>query len=100
MRATHVIAVLLAAACAFTAFDSADAKSPRKAYARANCVKKAGKGWGWSKEMAQFQSLEIIQQVTGNWPIQTDYISNPVYKCNGGNGSWTCIARATVCKKS
>ncbi len=100
MRATHVMAVLLAAVCASAALNSADAKSPRRGYAKANCVRKAGQGWGWSKEMAQYQSFEIIQQVTGNWPIQTDFISNPVYRCKGGNGSWTCIARATVCRKS
>ena len=91
MRATYVMAALFAAACAFGAGNPADAKG--------NCVKKAGEGWGWSKDMAQFQSFEIIQQVTGNWPVQTDAISKPVYSCKGGGGSWTCIARATVCKK-
>jgi hypothetical protein len=50
--------------------------------------------------MAQFQSYEIIEQVTGNWPIKTDAISKPVYSCKGGDGSWTCIARATVCTKA
>lgn len=70
------------------------------AEAKPVCVKKAGEGWGLTKEMAQFQSFEIIQQVTGNWPFQTDQISKPSYDCKGGGGSWTCIARATVCKKS
>jgi hypothetical protein len=68
--------------------------------AEAKCVKKAGEGWGLTKEMAQFQSYEIIEQVTGNWPIKTDNISKPVYSCKGGGGSWTCIARATVCTKT
>ena len=67
---------------------------------KAKCVKKAGEGWGITKEIAQFQSFEIIQQVTGNWPIQSDQISKPVYSCKGGDGSWTCIARATVCSKA
>jgi hypothetical protein len=66
---------------------------------QAKCVKKAGEGWGLTKEMAQFQSFEIIEQVTGNWPIRSDNISKPVYSCKGGDGSWTCIARATVCSK-
>ena len=91
MRATYVMAALFAAVCAFGGANSADAKG--------NCVKKAGEGWGWSKEVAQFQSFEIIQQVTGNWPVQTDQISRPVYTCKTNGGSWTCIARATVCKK-
>lgn len=68
--------------------------------AKEKCVKKAGEGWGITKEIAEFQSYEIIQQVTGNWPIQTDKISKPVYKCKGDVGSYTCVARATVCSKS
>ena len=70
------------------------------AEAKPNCVKKAGEGWGITRGIAEFQSYEIIQQVTGNWPFQTDAISKPVYSCKGGDGSWTCIARATVCKKA
>lgn len=50
--------------------------------------------------MEEFLSFEIIQKVTGNWPIQTDKISKPVYSCKGGNVGWTCIVRATVCKKA
>jgi hypothetical protein len=70
------------------------------AEAKPTCVKKAGEGWGITREIAEFQSFEIIQQVTGNWPFQTDQISKPVYSCKGGDGSWTCIARATVCTKA
>ena len=68
--------------------------------AKQACVKKAGEGWGITRGIAEFQSFEIIQQVTGNWPFQTDSISKPVYSCKGGEGSWTCVAHATVCKKS
>jgi hypothetical protein len=68
--------------------------------AEAKCVKKAGQGWGITKEIAMFQSYEIIEQVTGNWPLVTDKISKPVYKCKGGDGDWTCVARATVCSKA
>ncbi|WP_140421885.1 hypothetical protein [Rhodomicrobium sp. R_RK_3] len=91
MRAAYVTAAICAAALAFGAAGGAEAKSA--------CVKKAGEGWGMSKGMAQFQSFEIIQQVTGNWPVQTDLISKPSYSCKGSGGGWTCIARATVCKK-
>lgn len=91
MRALTVTAALCAAALAFAA-SGVEAKPV--------CVKKAGEGWGWTKEMAQFQSFEIIQQVTGNWPFQSDDISKPVYSCKGADGSWTCVARATVCKKN
>jgi hypothetical protein len=70
------------------------------AEAKSSCVKKAGEGWGITKDIAEFQSFEIIQQVTGNWPIQTDTISKPVYSCKGSDISWTCVAHATVCTKS
>ncbi len=69
------------------------------AEAKSSCVKKAGEGWGITRGIAEFQSFEIIQQVTGNWPFQTDNISKPVYRCKGGDGDWTCVAHATVCKK-
>jgi hypothetical protein len=88
-------ASLIAAACATVL-----AFIPLQANAKTKCVKKAGEGWGITRSIAEFQSFEIIQQVTGNWPIQSDEISKPVYKCKGSDGSWTCIARATVCKKS
>ena len=91
MRKSHIVAALCAAAFAFTPFH-ADAKS--------SCVKKAGEGWGITKGIAEFQAYEIIQQVTGNWPFEVDNISKPVYSCKGSDGSWTCIARATVCKKA
>lgn len=88
--------VLLGAAlCAAGVMLSIGAAS---AQGKGKCMKKAGEGWGFSREMAQFQSYEIIQQVTGNWPVQSDRISAPVYSCKGGGASWTCIARATVCK--
>jgi hypothetical protein len=90
MRASHLAAVLAAAALAVL---------PYEAHAKSHCVKKAGQGWGITRSIAEFQAYEIIQQVTGNWPVVTDKISKPVYSCKGGEGSWTCIARATVCKK-
>lgn len=92
MRITHIMAALCAAGLALGLANAAEAKS--------SCVKKAGEGWGITQGIAEFQALEIIQQVTGNWPIQSDAISKPVYSCKGGDGSWTCVARATVCKKA
>jgi hypothetical protein len=67
--------------------------------ASAACVKKAGSGWGLTKGMAQFQSFEIIEQVTGNWPVRKDKISQPVYNCKEGSVGWSCKAYATVCSK-
>ena len=90
MRITTMTAALCAAGLALGLANTAYAKS---------CVKKAGEGWGITKSIAEFQAFEIIQQVTGNWPFQSDEISKPVYSCKGGDGSWTCVARATVCKK-
>ncbi len=66
----------------------------------AACVKKAGSGYGLTKSMAQFQSFEIIEQVTGNWPIRTDKISKPVFSCKESSIGWNCKAYATVCSKS
>lgn len=43
--------------------------------------------------------LLIIRQVTGNWPIETDQIGDPVYTCKQGAVLWTCAARAQVCKR-
>lgn len=91
MRITCMATVLWAAGLALALAGAAEAKS--------SCVKKAGEGWGFTRSMAEFQSFEIIEQVTGNWPFRSDQISKPVYSCKGSDGSWTCIARATVCKK-
>ena len=65
-----------------------------------NCVVKGGQGTGTTLEMAKFQSYEIIEQVTGNWPVKTDQISAPTYKCEKGGIGFVCHARATVCKKA
>jgi hypothetical protein len=94
MLRSVLLGAALCAAGIMLSVGAADAASKGK------CVNKAGEGWGFSKEMAQFQSYEIIQQVTGNWPFQTDAISKPVYSCKGSGGGWTCIARATVCSKA
>lgn len=91
MRKFSLLAALFAALFVIVSGSPAEAKG--------RCVAKAGQGWGITRGIAEFQSFEIIQQVTGNWPIQTDFISKPIYKCKGSDGDWTCIARAKVCKK-
>ena len=68
--------------------------------AKGKCVMKAGEGIGSTRGAAEFQAFEIIQQVTGNWPIQTDHITKPKFRCKqGGPLGWTCRAQAQVCKK-
>ncbi len=64
----------------------------------AACVTKAGAATGITKEFAEYESELIIRQVTGNWPIQTDKISKPVYTCKQDGAMWTCRAVAKVCK--
>jgi hypothetical protein len=93
MLRSVLLAAVVCAAGVMLSVGAADA-------AGAKCVKKAGEGWGITKEIAEFQSYEIIQQVTGNWPFESDKISKPVYKCKGTDGDWTCVARATVCSKT
>lgn len=66
----------------------------------ASCVKKGGGGWGVTKGHAELNALGAIKMSTGNWPIVTDKISDPVYKCESGVTGWNCKAYATVCKKA
>lgn len=66
--------------------------------AQAACVTKAGSATGVTKEFAQYEAELIIRQVTGNWPIQSDKISKPAYKCKQDGAMWTCRAVAKVCK--
>ena len=54
---------------------------------------------GITRGFAEYEALLIIRQVTGNWPIETDRIVNPVYSCRQGSVLWTCLARAQVCKR-
>lgn len=67
------------------------------AVARA-CVVKAGSATGLTREFAEYESLLIIRQVTGNWPIETDRISKPAYTCKEDGAMWSCRAVAKVCK--
>ncbi|MDZ4789750.1 MAG: hypothetical protein SGJ17_00830 [Hyphomicrobiales bacterium] len=66
----------------------------------ASCIKKGGGGWGVTKGHAELNALGAIKMLTGNWPIVTDRISDPVYKCASGATGWNCKAYATVCKKA
>jgi len=65
--------------------------------AAAGCVTKAGSATGITKDFAQYEAQLIIRQVTGNWPIQTDRISKPIYTCKSDGAMWTCRAVAKVC---
>lgn len=62
------------------------------------CVTKAGSATGITRGFAEYEAFLIIRQVTGNWPIQSDRISNPAYTCSQKNMMWTCFAKAKVCK--
>jgi hypothetical protein len=62
------------------------------------CETRAGQAWGFSKEFAQYESFLIIRQVTGNWPFQSDQISEPKYRCKEEQGGWSCLATAQVCR--
>lgn len=66
----------------------------------ASCIKKGGGGWGVTKGHAELNALGAIKMLTGNWPIVTDRISDPTYKCESGPAGWNCKAYATVCKKA
>jgi len=63
-----------------------------------SCVTKHGSATGITRDFAEYESLLIIRQVTGNWPFETDRISKPVYKCKSDGALWTCHATAKVCK--
>jgi hypothetical protein len=63
-----------------------------------SCVTKHGSATGITKDFAEYEAFLIIRQVTGNWPIETDRFSKPVYKCKNDGALWTCSATAKVCK--
>jgi hypothetical protein len=62
------------------------------------CVTKRGKGWAWSEGMARFQAWEIVAQMSGNWPIQTDTFRNERYRCKPDGNGYTCLSWIDVCK--
>jgi hypothetical protein len=62
------------------------------------CVVKAGSATGVTRDFAEYEAFLIIRQVTGNWPFQSDRISEPAYDCKQGTILWTCNAKAKVCK--
>jgi hypothetical protein len=66
---------------------------------RSRCTLKAGEATGITRGFAEYEALLIIRQVTGNWPIESDRIIDPVYTCKQGAVLWTCLARAQVCKQ-
>ena len=62
------------------------------------CVTKHGSATGLTRDFAEYEAFLIIRQVTGNWPIETDRFSKPVYKCKSDGALWTCHASAKVCR--
>jgi hypothetical protein len=62
------------------------------------CVVKGGSATGVTRGFAEYESLLIIRQVTGNWPFETDRIGKPTYSCKQDGVMWTCRATAKVCK--
>ena len=89
MRSIHRLAILSAAAASLLLAAAGTAS--------AGCIRKAGEGWSWNEEGARFQSFEIIQQITGNWPFQTDDIKIKSQKCKPDGNGVTCITVADVC---
>ena len=71
---------------------------PVPALAAERCVTKAGSATGITRGFAEYESLLIIRQVTGDWPIETDRIGKPHYTCKQDGAMWTCKAVAKVCK--
>ncbi len=68
------------------------------AQAAERCVTKAGSATGITRGFAEYESLLIIRQVSGNWPIETDRIGRPSYRCKQDGALWACRAVAKVCK--
>ena len=93
-KALQPVAYPLAALTAAIAFSAA---LPAPA-ALAACVTKHGSATGITRDFAEYEAFLIIRQVTGNWPIETDTFSKPIYKCSSDGALWTCRATAKVCK--
>lgn len=89
VKHTMIARFFLLAAALLLALPSADA---------ASCVTKAGSATGLTRGFAEYEAFLIIRQVTGNWPVQSDQISQPSYKCSQGTVMWTCRATAKVCR--
>lgn len=71
---------------------------PAPAAQAESCVVKHGAATGLTRDFAEYEAFLIIRQVTGNWPIETDRFSKPVYKCAHDGALWTCRATAKVCR--
>lgn len=71
---------------------------PAAVAAAEHCVTKHGSATGITRAFAEYEAFLIIRQVTGNWPIETDRFSKPVYKCASDGALWTCKASAKVCR--
>jgi hypothetical protein len=89
-----LVAGLAAAGLVTASFDDAFA-APKRGHA---CYNKKGRGFAPTRDMAKFQAWEIVAQITGNWPIQTDTFRNETYRCKQDSSGWVCISSINVCK--
>lgn len=89
MRCLIKIAALAAALALTLPVATADAAGA--------CKKYGGQGYGWTLGMAKFQAYEYIQQVSGNWPFQTEKINVISEKCKPDGNGYTCVTWANVC---
>jgi hypothetical protein len=92
-QACHQLSLITA--CALAGLSGAALSAAPKE----RCVEKSGEASGITRGFAEYEAALIIRQVTGNWPIQTDNISEPQTKCRQGTVLWTCVARAKVCRR-
>ncbi|GJM03053.1 MAG: hypothetical protein DHS20C08_15540 [Rhodomicrobium sp.] len=65
----------------------------------ASCKKTTAQGWGVTKELAKWQAQGTLLFATGNWVVQNDKFSKPVYDCSVSLLGWSCKASAKICKK-
>lgn len=62
------------------------------------CRLMSGVALGLTKAFAEYEAFQSIRLATGNWPIETDRISRPVYACKRDGVMWRCRAEARVCR--
>ena len=96
MKGEMAIAVVVAIAAGVLSGPASGAGVQAKPAAK--CIDKAGVASGLTRNFAEYEAFLIIRQVTGNWPVQTDQISEPMYRCRQDGALWQCTARARVCR--
>lgn len=92
-----VLSAVAASLVALGGAVGASAATPAATKTASKCTPKAGTASGPTRGFAEYEALLIIKQVTGNWPIESDRITDVKYSCKQA-GVWTCVATAKVCK--